>query len=298
MSSIKSMSKMKKQEMISALILIAPAVLFLIIWLILPAMYALVLSFTNYDILRPQLTKFVGFRNYIDIWQDKKFINALGNTMQYAFGVVPAQTIIALFLAVIANQKIRGKGFFRVIYYLPAITSAVAVASIFMFLFSRNGVINNMASIFGFESINWSTSEVFALPLIMIMAIWASTGLYMLIFLAGLQEIPASVYEAGEIDGANRWEQFYFISLPMLRDKLFFVLVIGFIGTFQVFDQAYIVSGGKGGPNGSTMTIVLYLYTEAFSNNKMGYASAAAFILFAIIFILTLIQKRIFKEEE
>ncbi len=292
-----SRNKLKKQETVAGILLILPAVLYLFIWIIGPAIFAFVMSFTNYDLLRPQLTEVVFLDNYKKIISDPKFHQAMRNTFKYAIIVVPCQTAIALGLAMICNAPLRAKTALRVVYYLPGVTSGVAVASIFMFLFSKNGIINEFLSIVGFQSVNWASSEKYALPLIMIMAIWGSTGFNMLIYLAGLQEIPKSVYEAAEVDGANRWQVFKNIIFPLLKDKTFFVLVVGFIGCLQTFDQAYIVSGGQGGPNGSTLTAVLYLYIEAFTKNQMGYASAVAFVLFAIIFTFTMIQKKLFKEE-
>lgn len=294
----KKMSNMRKKELIAAAVLVGPAVLYLVIWILAPAFYALFLSFTNYDLLRPAKMAFIGIQNYIELLKDTGFLMALKNTAVYAIGVVPIQAAIALFLAVVCNQKIKAKAAFRVIYYLPGITSGVAIASIFLFLFSKEGVVNSILGTFGFEAISWAASPKFALPLIIIMAIWAGTGFQMLIFLAGLQDIPESLYEASDIDGASKLQQFWYVTVPMLKAKTFFVLATGFIGALQVFDMAYIVSGGTGGPDGSTMTAVLYLYTEAFKKDQMGYACAAAFILFGIILLLTLIQKKFFDDKE
>ncbi len=288
---------LKKQETIAGVLLILPALIYLIVWIIGPAIFAFAMSFTNYDILRPDLTEIVYLDNYKRIISDPKFHQAMRNTFKYALIVVPCQTAIALGLAMVCNAPFRAKTVLRVIYYLPGVTSGVAVASIFMFLFSKKGIVNQILSVVGFDAVNWAAKEAYALPLIMIMAIWGSTGFNMLIYLAGLQEIPKSVYEAAEVDGANRWQVFKNIIFPLLKDKTFFVLVVGFIGCLQTFDQAYIVSGGQGGPNGATLTAVLYLYIEAFSKNQMGYASAVAFVLFAVIFTFTMIQRRLFKEE-
>ena len=295
---IKRTGHIKKQDLITAIVLLGPAVIWLVWWIILPAIYALVLSFTSYDLLRPAKTEFVFLDNYINLLNDKGFLRALKNTLVYAIGVVPLQVIIALFLALVSNEDIKAKGFFRIVYYLPGLTSGVAISSIFLFLFSKSGVVNLFLSNFGIEPISWAASPKLALPLIIIMAIWAGTGFQMLVFLAGLQDISSEIYEAASIDGATKWQQFKSITVPLLKPKTFFVMATGFIGALQVFDMAYIISGGSGGPDGSTMTAVLYLYTEAFKKDQMGYASAAAFILFGIILILTLIQKKFFEDKE
>ncbi len=292
------MSEMRKQELIAAVILIGPCVIWLLWWLILPALYAFGLSFTSYDLLRPAKSGFIGIKNYISLLKDSGFLKALKNTAFYAIGVVPIQVVIALFLAVVANQDTKFKGFFRVIYYLPGLTSGVAVASIFLFLFSKTGAINVILSSFGMEAVTWAGSPKFALPLVIIMAIWAGTGFQMLVFIAGLQDISEEIYEAADIDGASPWQQFASITVPLLKPKTFFVMATGFIGALQVFDMAYIISNGTGGPDGSTMTAVFFLYTEAFKKNQMGYSSAAAFILFGIILILTMIQKKFFDEKD
>lgn len=295
---IRRTSHMKKQDLITAIVLLGPAVIWLVWWIILPAIYALIISFTNYDLLRPAKTEFIFLENYLELFKDRTFLKALKNTLFYAIGVVPLQVIIALFLALVSNEDIKAKGFFRVVYYLPGLTSGVAISSIFLFLFSKSGVVNLFLSNFGIAPISWAASPKLALPLIIIMAIWAGTGFQMLVFLAGLQDISGEIYEAASIDGATRWQQFKNITLPLLKPKTFFVMATGFIGALQVFDMAYIISDGTGGPDGSTMTAVLYLYTEAFKKDQMGYASAAAFILFGIILVLTLIQKKFFEDKE
>lgn len=294
----KKMSHLKKQELIAAVVLIGPAVIWLLWWVILPSLYALYLSFTSYDLLRPAKTEFIWLENYFTLLKDSNFLSAIKNTMIYAVGVVPIQVVISLFLAMVANQNIKAKSVFRVIYYLPGLTSGVAVASIFLFLTSKSGAINVLLGMFGIDAVSWAASPDLALPLVIMMAVWAGTGFSMLVFLAGLQDISTDIYEAAEIDGANKWQQFKSITVPLLKPKTFFVMATGFIGALQVFDTAFIVSGGNGGPDGATMTAVFYLYTEAFKKDQMGYASAAAFILFGIILILTLIQKKFFDEKE
>lgn len=295
-----SMKTLAKKEKIEGLIFMAPFIILVSIFFIGPLFIAFMLSFKEYSFLDANSmfqAKWVGLNNYISVLKNETFLKALKNTTKYTLGVVPIQLIIALLLAIVVNGKIKGKSFFRTVYYIPTQTSAVAVSVIFLFLFKQDGVINKITSIFGIKSYNFLSEPKFALPVIMAMAVWSSVGLYMVIFLAGLQDIPDSLYEAADMDGANSWQLFRYITLPMLKPTIFFNLVVSMIGCFQVYDQAYVVSQGTGGPLDSTMTVVLYLTRTGFREFKMGEACAVAFILFLIIFALTVIQRKLFGEE-
>lgn len=290
----------KVRERIDGWLFILPVFLLALVFFVGPLLVSFMLSFKEYSLMDAGSmlsAKWVGIENYKEVINDAIFHKALKNTTIYALGVVPTQLIIALGLALICNSAIKNKGFFRTAYYIPTITSSVAVSIMFLFLFKTDGLVNQFFGFLGVEPQRFFGSTKYALPTVMLMAVWSSVGLYMVIFLAGLQEIPETLYEASRIDGANRWKQFRHITLPMLRPTIFFNLVVSLIGTFQVFDQAFIISGGTGGPMNSTMTVVLYLYRTGFRDFRMGYASAMAFVLFIIIFILTLIQKRMFKED-
>lgn len=282
----------------AGLVLVAPVVILMLVFVIGPAVYSFFLSFQNYNLLKPDQATWTWFENYKELLVDPAFHQALYNTFKYSIFVVPIQTLLALILAVVANQNIRGKTFFRVAYYVPAVTSAVAAAAMFMFLFNTKGIANQFLGLFGFEAVSWFNDPTFALPLAMIMAIWATVGTQMLVFLAGLQDIPEDVYEAAEIDGATGLKKFMKITVPLLSSKTMFVVVVGMIGTLQMFDQAYIISGGSGGPLGSTTTVVLYLYNKAFGENRLGYGSAVAMFLFMVIFLLTILQKYFFEDRE
>lgn len=291
----------KKYDKVYGWLFILPVFILAIIFFVIPAGMSLMLSFKEYSLLDSYTmieAPWVGLKNYRDALNDEIFFKSLKNTVTYALGVVPSQLIIALGLAVICNSKIRNKGLLRTIYYIPTVTSAVAVSIMFLFLYKTDGLLNKFLEIFGIAPIGWFNSPAFALPSMMSLAIWSSVGIYMVIFLAGLQGISPSLYEAADIDGASKWEQFLYITLPQLKHVLFFNLVVSFIGTLQVFDQAYVISGGTGGPLDSTTTVVLYLFNAGFRDFRMGYASAIAFILFGIIFTLTMIQKLIFKESD
>ena len=297
---IMSYKNMKRREKIDGWLFILPFVVSSIVFFVGPLIVAFILSFKEYSFLDDTTiwqAKWVGISNYLNVFKDESFIKALTNTTLYSLGVVPIQLCIALLLAMVVNAKIKGKTFFRVAYYIPTLTSTVAVSVIFVYLFKTDGLINKFLSAFNVVPKNWFNDVAFALYAIMGMAIWSSVGLYMIIFLAGLQDIPTTIYEAAQIDGANQVQLFFRITLPLIKPTFFFNLVVSLIGTFQVFDQAYVVSGGTGGPLDATMTVVLYLYRTGFRDYKMGYACAIAFVLSFIIFILTMIQKRIFGAE-
>ncbi|EMT40017.1 carbohydrate ABC transporter membrane protein 1, CUT1 family [Thermoanaerobacter thermohydrosulfuricus] len=292
-----TMKKRYLYEALSGYAFVLPFIASISIFLIGPLIYAFIISFKEFSFLNPEASRWVGFANYIKLFSDPTFKRALLNTTLYSLGVVPTQLIIALILALIVNSNIKGKTFFRVAYYIPTVTSTVAVSVIFLYLFKADGLVNVLLAKFGIQGPAWFNDVRFALPSIMMMAIWSSVGNYMVIFLAGLQDIPSELYEAAEVDGANKFQRFFKITLPMLRPIVFFNLVMSLIGTFQVFDQAYVVSQGTGGPLDATMTVVLDIYRTGFRDFNMGYASAMAFALFVIILILTLIQRKLFKEE-
>lgn len=296
----RSLKWYNRREKIDGLLFVAPFIILVLFFSIGPIIASAVLSFKEYSLL-DQVSMFkaksVGFNNYTKAFQDKTMIRALINTTIYSVGVVPVQLVIALGLAVLLNGNIKGRAFFRSAYYIPTITSTVAVSVMFMFLFKTDGLINNILGVFGIPPYNFFNNPSLALPSIMAMAIWSSVGLYMVIFIAGMQKIPFSLYESSSLDGADGWQQFRFITLPLLKPIVFLNLVVSMIGTFQTFDQSFVVSGGSGGPLDATMTMVLYLYRTGFRDFQMGYASAIAFILFVIIFILTMIQRKFFGEE-
>ncbi|MEW8997863.1 MAG: sugar ABC transporter permease [Thermoanaerobacter sp.] len=292
-----TMKKRYLYEALSGYAFALPFIASISIFLIGPLIYAFIISFKEFSFLNPEASRWVGFTNYTKLFSDPTFKRALLNTTLYSLGVVPTQLIIALILALIVNSDIKGKTFFRVAYYIPTVTSTVAVSVIFLYLFKADGLVNALLAKFGIQGPTWFNDVRFALPSIMMMAIWSSVGNYMVIFLAGLQDIPSELYEAAEVDGANKFQRFFKITLPMLRPIVFFNLVMSLIGTFQVFDQAYVVSQGTGGPLDATMTVVLNIYRTGFRDFNMGYASAMAFVLFVIILILTLIQRKLFKEE-
>lgn len=274
-----------------------PTIIILGVFMMLPILIALVLAFHKVQLLGEFDYSFRGLKNFIRMTSDERVWIALKNTAEYVAIVVPSQTIIALTLALILNAKIKGKTWFRIIFFIPTVTSSAVLTLIFLWVYNSNGLLNNIFAILGLPTYNWIGDPNVALRAIMLMNIWSTAPLFMVIYLAALQEIPSDVYEAATIDGANEWDKFIYITLPFLKPVTFFVVVMGIIGTFQLFDQSYIFSRGTGGPDNSTLTVVLLIYQYAFKNLDVGYAAALALMLAFVIMIVTLIQRYWFKEE-
>lgn len=290
----------KKQgvrEAIAGYSFMAPTIIVMGIFIISPIIYALFLAFNKVRILGGLGYRFIGFKNFIRMASDERVWIALKNTAEYVAIVVPIQTILALILALILNSPIKGKNFFRIIFFLPTVTSSAVLTLIFMWIYNSNGLLNNLLAFFHLPTYNWIGDPSVALKSIMLMNIWSTAPFYMVIYLAALQDIPESLYEAATLDGANRFDQFVSITLPLLKPVTFFIVVMGVIGTFQLFDQSYIFSAGSGGPNNSTLTVVLLIYQYAFKSLDMGYAAALALMLAGVIMLVTLIQRYFFKEE-
>jgi multiple sugar transport system permease protein len=254
-----------------------------------PLIASFYLSFTNFDLL--SAPEWLGISNYTDLFtNDPRYLDALGITFTYVFIGVPLQLCFALLVAVLLNQKVRALGLFRGIYYLPSLLgSSVAVAVMWRQLFGQTGIINQVLGLFGIAGPNWISTPAYALYTLIILHVW-QFGSAMIIFLAGLQQVPQELYDAAKIDGADRWAQFRHVTLPMLTPVIFFNLVLGIIHSFQAFTSAYIISAGTGGPSDSTLFYTLYLYQEGFTNFHMGYASAMAWVLLVVIAIFTAIN--------
>jgi multiple sugar transport system permease protein len=291
------LEKLSRQKT-SYLFIAVPALLFFVFQLA-PVFISFIWSFTTYDVIHAP--KFVGIDNYKNIlFHDPLFWKAMGNTVLYVIGVVPAGIIFSLLLAVAIDQRISFKNFFKSIFFLPTVTAIVAVSVIWKWLYAgeKYGLFNYFIMKFGFQPVDWLASPYWTLPSIIIMSVWAGVGYNMIIFLAGLQTIPHVMYEAAEIDGAGFWHKFFHITLPLLRPTIVFVTMMSFIVSFQVFEQVYIMTGGQGGLGGvlnSGLTIVAYLYDKGFQKFQMGYASALAYIIFIWIFVLTILNKRLMK---
>ena len=289
-------SKRQMEEWIQGYSFLAPALLVIFVFFILSILFAVYLTFHDVNLIA-HTYEWNDFRNFSNLLTDKQLIRALQNTAFFALIVVPAQTAIALIMAyVLANREVKGKKFFRLIYFLPTLTSSAALTLIFMFIFNQNGPINQMLlSLHVIDSpINFINDTEWTLRVIMAMNIWSTVPYFMTIYLASLVDLPHSLYEAAEIDGANAIDKLRFITIPYLRPITTYVVLSGIIGTFQMFDQAYIFSGGTGGPVNSTLTVSLLIYQYAFGqNHQMGYAAVLAILLAIIIFIVTRIAEKL-----
>ncbi|WP_374711591.1 carbohydrate ABC transporter permease [Symbiobacterium terraclitae] len=288
----------KVQEIATAYLFLVPAIVILGTFVIGPVLYAIYLSFFDYDILSPETARFIGLGNYFEAFRDPVFKKAFTNVVIYAAGVVPTQMVIALILALMVTTGVRGQNFFRVAYFIPTVTSSVVVSIMFLYIYSKTGLLNHILGWFGIPPVSWMENARTALLSIMMMNVWSTVGQYMVLFTAGLNDIPDSYYEAAMVDGATYWQRLRYITLPLLRPTTLFVSIMSVIGTLQLFDQPYLMTNGQGGPADATMTVVLYVYKNAFGGYfRMGYASALATILFVVILALTYIQKRWFGEE-
>ncbi len=291
--------RMPAEANTAAWFFLAPALILIGVFFFLPVAASLVLSVTDFDIYgiaNSSSTRFVGFQNYVKLLHTPDFWNALKNTFYFAFVGGPLTIAVSLGAALLLNSKlVRFKGFFRTLYFTPFVTTLVAVAIVWRYLYhTRYGLFNYGLGKIGIAPIDWLGDPHWAMPAIILMAVWKSFGYNMLIFIAGLQAIPEELYDAAQIDGASAWKQFWAITLPMLAPTLVFISVITMIGYFQLFAEPYVMT--QGGPLRSTTSVVLLMYEEGFRWWRMGYAAAIAFVLFIVILIATLLQFRLQKE--
>ncbi|GGG11290.1 carbohydrate ABC transporter permease [Paenibacillus abyssi] len=270
---------------------IAPALIGFLAFTLLPVLAAFVIGFLNWDLLTAPT--WAGIKNYAALLQDEVFLISLRNTIMWVVYYVPASIAISLILALAMNMPLRGITAFRAMLYIPVISPLLAVALLFVWLFNPDfGLINFMLSKIGIQPIGWLTDERLALPSIALMAIWKNAGWNMLIFLAALQGIPRHLYEAADLDGATKWQKFRNVTFPLLAPATFFIVIMSFIGAFQVFGEIYIMTNG--GPGYSTHTLAYYLWSNAFKFNKMGYAGAISMVMFLLILLVTVLQNRFF----
>ena len=262
------------------------------VWYFYPLVYAFYISFFDWGILGKISS--VGTKNYHTLFHDEFFGRALKNTFLYTLVVVPSQMALGLFMALVVNQKIRARGFFRSAFYFPALASSAAITSIAIYILNADGLLNRIIG----GHTPWFGQASTALWAIAALNIWTTSGTMMLFYLAALQSIPTDVYEAAAIDGTSQWRTFWRITFPLLKPGHFFVAVISVVGSLKLFDQAFIVSNGTGGPDYSTLTMVLYLYRTAISDVNFGYAATIGVVLFLIIFVFTLLQQFLFGRTE
>lgn len=274
-----------RREAIACYLFMLPILLGLVVFTIGPVIASLYFSFTEYNIIRSP--EWSGLDNYVELFHDELFWQSLKVTGLYVLLHLAPALILSLGIALLMNLKVKGILFFRTVYYLPSIISGVAVSLLWMWIFNPEfGILNMLLSFVGIKGPAWLFDEAWALPSIALMSLWGVGG-SMLVYLAGLQGIPTELYEAAEIDGAGWWARFLHVTLPMLSSVIFFNLVMGLIGAFQVFTPAYVMT--KGGPNFATLFYNLYLYQNAFEYLHMGQASAMAWVLLVIVLLLTLL---------
>lgn len=267
-----------------------PGLLGLLMFTIGPLLASLVLTLFQWDLLTPP--KFVGFANFVRLSQDKTFWSALRHTLGFIAGYLPLVIVCSLGIALALNAPLRGIGVIRTAFFLPVVSSWVAVALLWSWLFNpKFGLVNYVLSLLGVAGPGWLFDPFWAMPAIILTSVWKDLGFVMVLFLAGLQAIPHDYYEAASLDGANRWQQFIAITVPLLAPTSFFVTIISLINSFQVFDQVWVMT--EGGPAGATTVLVEQVVKHAFRYGEMGYASAISWVLFAIVFVVTLLQFRL-----
>lgn len=267
---------------------LALPLLLLTIFTFIPAIAAFALSFTNYNVFRA--TELVYFDNYIAAFKDPKFMKAMFNTIYYWLMVTPALVIIPIFIAILVNQKLRGIKFFRLIFYFPVLVSVVVTALLWKWMFASEGIINFLMSLVNIAPIPWLTSTSAVLPSLAFVTVWQGFGYYMLFYLASLQSVPSELYEASELDGAGFWQKHLFITIPLIKPMIFFVTVVSTMSAFKEFTLMLTMTDG--GPLNASTTVVFLVFQEAFKKLNMGYASAISFILFIIILVITIINKK------
>lgn len=290
-------SPQQRREMLWAYAFLGPTFFFLLALIVYPILFAFWISLHDWSLI-PRDFPFIGVQNYIKAFADDLTTKSLKNTLIYTIGAVPVGMLLSLALALVMNiDRLPLRTFFRAVYFVPVITSWVAVSFVWRWLFEpRWGLVNALLADVGITGIKWLASPVWALPAIMIVAIWKGLGYNMVIFLAGLQGIPRELREAATIDGANRWQSFWAITFPLLNPTIVFITVTAMIGSLQVFTPAVImttVQGEAGGPINSTRVMVYHIYSMAFRNNQLGYGAALAFVLFALILLVTIVQLRL-----
>jgi multiple sugar transport system permease protein len=283
----------KKAKLLPYL-LVAPYFVFLLVFVAFPVLFCLFLTFHKWNIISPM--KFNGVDNYARLLQDRLFWKAIANTLKFLFLHVPLQLGVSLFLAYLLNQKIRAAPFFRASFFMPVIVSGVVITILWQQLLGYDsGIINRALTSIGVHKVGWLVDPDVAIYSIAIMATWKNVGLYVILFLVGLQTVPPQYYEAAEMENASPWQQFYHITLPMINPTIFMVVILSTIGGFSLFIEPYIMTGG--GPLNTTLSAVLYIYKQAFQYYNMGYSATLGFFYAMLIMTIVVLQKRIIEKE-
>ena len=285
---------MKNNKLLPYL-LVSPYLIHLMVFVAFPVLFSIFLTFNKWNIISPM--EFIGFGNFLRVFQDALFFKAIYNTLKFLIVHIPLQIIVALLLAEILNQKIKFRPFFRAAFFLPVVVSGVVVSMLWQQLYGFDtGILNRMLTTLGFGKVGWLVDPNMAMVSIAVMATWKNVGLYVILFLVGLQTVPPQYYEAADLEGANHWQKFWHITLPMINPTIFMVVILSTIGGFSLFIEPYIMTGG--GPLNSTLSAVLYIYKQAFTNYHMGYSATLGFFFAFIILFVVIIQKRFIEKGE
>lgn len=275
-------------------LLVSPYLIFVVVFVAFPVLFCFYLTFNKWNIISPM--KFIGIDNYSRLFHDRLFWKAIGNTLKFLMLHIPLQLIVSLFLAYLLNQKLRAAAFFRASFFMPVIVSGVVVTILWQQLLGfDNGLINRMLMSIGMHKIGWLVNPDVAIYAIAIMATWKNVGLYVILFLVGLQTVPPQYYEAAKMEGASRWQQFYHITFPMINPTIFMVVILSTIGGFSLFIEPYIMTGG--GPLNTTLSAVLYIYKQAFQYYNMGYSATLGFFYALMIMTVVILQKKFIEKE-
>jgi multiple sugar transport system permease protein len=285
-----------KNQRTIAWLMMLPASVLILTFLIVPIGLTFVLAFTDAKLISPRPAEFVGVDNFVRLFENGTFWASLRNTIIFTIVIVPLQAGLALGLAVLVNTKIRGTNFFRTIYFLPLVTSIVVVSMLWLFLYQPNGLINAVLANFGIQGPDWLGDPRTALLAIILMSAWQAMGLHMVVWLAGLQSIPPELYEAADLDGASKWQQFVNVTWPGLRQTRTFILITITIAAFGLFSQVNLMT--QGGPLNSTTTLVYQAVQTGFRQQQTGYASAISLVFFVLVLIVTLVQRYLTRDKE
>ncbi len=285
---------MNMKRKIIPYLLVSPYIIHFMIFVVFPVSFSILLTFNKWNIIAPM--EFIGLDNYFRLFQDKLFWKSIVNTLIFLVIHIPLQIIVALFLAEVLNQKLKLRGFFRAAFFLPVVVSGVVVTMLWQQLYGfDSGVINQLLVSIGLPKIGWLTDPNVAMPSIAVMATWKNVGLYVVLFLVGLQTVPAQYYEAADLEGATHWQKFWHITFPMINPTIFMVVILSTIGGFSLFIEPYIMTGG--GPLNSTISAMLYIYKQGFFYYHMGYASTLGMFFAIIILAVVIIQKRFIERD-
>ncbi len=275
-------------------LLVSPYLIFVLVFVLFPVLFCFYLTFNKWNIISPM--KFIGIDNYSRLFNDRLFWKAIGNTLKFLLLHIPLQLIVSLFLAYLLNQKLRAAAFFRASFFMPVIVSGVVVTILWQQLLGFDGgLVNRMLMSIGMHKVAWLVNPDVAIYAIAIMATWKNVGLYVILFLVGLQTVPPQYYEAAKMEGASRWQQFYHITLPMINPTIFMVVILSTIGGFSLFIEPYIMTGG--GPLNTTLSAVLYIYKQAFQYYNMGYSATLGFFYALMIMSVVILQKKFIEKE-